>query len=115
MSVQAKVNESYSNQSVGEVLIPFIGPSPHGMMNASALETGPVFHSACGTFRRHKACYSFTIHRLSGPKQLCMSGLLKTTTPNCHSRESNPGLSSESPNAQPTATPELHTSYSICL
>ena len=33
-------------QSIGEVLIPFIGPSPHGMMNASALETGPGFHSA---------------------------------------------------------------------
>ena len=29
-----------------EVLIPFIGRSPHGMMNASALETGPGFHSA---------------------------------------------------------------------
>ena len=63
------------------MLIPFIGPSPHGMMNASALETGPGFHSVCGAFRRHKACYSFTIHRLSGPKKLCMSGLLKTTTP----------------------------------
>ena len=27
-------------QSIDEVLIPFIGPSPHGMMNASALKTG---------------------------------------------------------------------------
>ena len=33
-------------QSVGEVLIPFTGRSPHGVMNASALETGPGFHSA---------------------------------------------------------------------
>ena len=41
-------------QSVGEVLIPFLGSSPHGMMNARALETGPEFHSACGTFHRHK-------------------------------------------------------------
>ena len=60
----------------------FIDPSPHGMMNASALETGSGFHRAyCTTFRRHKACYSFIVHRLSGPKQLCMNGLLKTTTP----------------------------------
>ena len=33
-------------QSVGEVLILFIGPSLHGII-ASALETEPVFHSAC--------------------------------------------------------------------
>ena len=52
------------------------------MMNAGALETGPGFRNESGTFRRHKACYSFIIHRLSGPKPLCMSGLLKTTTPN---------------------------------
>ena len=44
------VKEPYSLiQSVGEVLISFISSSPHGMMNASALETGPGFHSACGT------------------------------------------------------------------
>ena len=62
------------------MLIPFIGQSPHGMMNASALETGPGFHSACDYLPR-KACYSFIIHRSSEPKQLCMSGLLKTTMP----------------------------------
>ena len=36
-------------QSVGEVLISFISSSPHGVMNASALKTGPGFHRACGT------------------------------------------------------------------
>ena len=83
-------SKTYSNQiviqSVGEVLIPFIGPSLHGMINASALETGPGFHSACGIFCRLKACYTFIIHRLSEPKQLCMNGLLKTTTPTATAR-----------------------------
>ena len=35
-------------QSVGEVFISIKGSSPHGMMNASALETVPRFHSMCG-------------------------------------------------------------------
>ena len=78
------------------MVISFIGLIPHGMMNASAPETGPGFHSACGSIteyarsRRHNPSAEWT-------ETTVHEWLAQDHNANCHSRELKHGLSSECP------------------
>ena len=84
-------------QSAGEVRISFIGPSPHGIMTASALETGPGFHSACGYHTQTQGLLLIQNPSAEWTEGNVHEWLAQDHDANCHSRESNPGLSNESP------------------